>query len=150
MVFLHSSPPPYTSNRSHSQPQNVHVIKADLETHSHGTFPIQSWQERLSASIMECEEREKNWLLPCVKSYVDKYLVWENKADTWRQRIGKRTESFDDIRTPDAQEIQSFQGLVTQFFWMWEWMVITQWSLTLWMWDLPLYHENNSIWWLSG
>ena len=39
--------------------KNVHVIKADLETHSHGTFPIQSWQERLSASIMGRKEREK-------------------------------------------------------------------------------------------
>ena len=36
------------------------VTEVDLETHSHGIFPIQRWQERFSASIMECEERGKN------------------------------------------------------------------------------------------
>lgn len=69
---------------------------------------------------MECEEREKDWLLSCVQHHVAKAGLgeqsWYMKAKDWEMHRG-----YGSIRASDAQNFQSFQSLATQlFFWMWD------------------------------
>lgn len=94
MVFRHSSPPPYTSNRSHSQPQECAHDQGGPRDSFSWNFSYPELARKTFCVHYGTWGEGKGWLLPCVQSYVDKYLVWENKADTWRQRIGKRTEGL--------------------------------------------------------
>lgn len=79
--FCHSSPLPYTSNRSHSQPQEcAHDQGGPRDSFSWNFFLSRVGKKDFLCPLWDVR-REKR-LLPCVQSYVDKYLVWENKADT--------------------------------------------------------------------
>lgn len=91
------------------------MIKVDLETHSHGTFPVQSWQERLLCPLWDIEEREKaDCCHVCSLMWINilsgrTKLIHEGK-------VGKRTEGLMTLEPTVLQEIQSFQSLVQQSF----------------------------------